>query len=58
MRADPSLAATRLLVTSNHACAQLKAGCLELGADGYYDKVKESGALTQRLAELADGSRG
>ncbi|MGZ5037094.1 MAG: response regulator [Usitatibacter sp.] len=53
VRSDPTLSATRLLVASNHVSSQLKAGCLELGADGYYDKVKELGALTQRLAELA-----
>jgi DNA-binding NarL/FixJ family response regulator len=58
VRADPSLAAIRLLVTSNHVSARLRAGCLELGADGYYDKVKELGVLTQRLAELADAPRG
>ena len=54
VRSDPQLASTRLLVTSNHASAQLKAGCIELGADDYYDKVKELGALTSRLAELAN----
>jgi DNA-binding NarL/FixJ family response regulator len=53
VRADPSLAGTRLLVTSNHDSAQMRAGCLELGADGYYDKVKELGALTAKLSELA-----
>lgn len=53
VRADPGLAATRLLVTSNHDSPQLRAGCIELGADGYYDKVKELGALTVRLGELA-----
>ena len=53
VRADPSIAATRLLVTSNHASAQMRAGCLELGADGYYDKVKELAGLTAKLAELA-----
>jgi CheY-like chemotaxis protein len=52
-RADPSLASTRLFVTSNHVAPQLRAGCMELGADGYFDKVKELGALTERLAELA-----
>jgi DNA-binding NarL/FixJ family response regulator len=54
VRADPSLAATRILVTSNHVSAQLKDGCMELGADGYYDKVKELGALAARIGELAD----
>ena len=54
VRASPDLAGTRLLVTSNHASPQLRAGCLELGADGYYDKVKELGPLTVRLQSLAD----
>ena len=31
VRADPGLATTRLLVTSNHTSPQLKAGCMELG---------------------------
>jgi DNA-binding NarL/FixJ family response regulator len=57
VRADPELAAVRLLVTSNHASSQMKAGCMELGADDYYDKVKELGALTARLAELAEARR-
>jgi DNA-binding NarL/FixJ family response regulator len=53
VRAAPELASVRLLVTSNHTSPQLKAGCLELGADGYFDKVKELGALTARLEEMA-----
>jgi DNA-binding NarL/FixJ family response regulator len=53
VRADPGLGATRLLVTSNHASPQMRAACMELGADGYFDKVKELGELTARLAELA-----
>ena len=54
MRADPALNATRLLVASNHDSPQLRAGCMALGADGYFDKVKEPGALAARLGELAD----
>jgi DNA-binding NarL/FixJ family response regulator len=54
VRADPKLAAIRLLVTSNHNSPQLRAGCIELGADGFYDKVKDLGRLTARLGELAD----
>jgi len=54
VRADASLAGTRLIVASNHAAPQLRAGCLALGAEAYYDKVKELGALTARLGELAD----
>ena len=57
VRAQPDLARTRLLVTSNHDSPQLRAGCLELGANGYYDKVKELTALTARLAELAEEKR-
>lgn len=57
VRSDPQLAGTRLLVTSNHTSPQLRAGCMELGADAYYDKVKELGKLTTRLAELADAPR-
>ncbi len=54
VRADPGLRDTRLLVTSNHASAQMRAGCMELGADGYFDKVKELGELAARLAALAE----
>jgi DNA-binding NarL/FixJ family response regulator len=53
VRSDPSISSTRLLVTSNHVSPQMRAGCLELGADGYYDKVKELQALTTKLSELA-----
>ena len=52
VRADPSLASTRLFVTSNHASPQLRAACAELGADGYFDKVKELGELAARVQEL------
>jgi DNA-binding NarL/FixJ family response regulator len=54
VRASAELSGTRLLVTSNHASPQMRAGCLDLGADGYYDKVKELVPLTTRLQELAD----
>jgi DNA-binding NarL/FixJ family response regulator len=53
VRSDPSLASLQLLVTSNHVSPQLKAGCLELGAAAYFDKVKELGELTAKLAQLA-----
>lgn len=53
VRADPSLSCLRLLVTSNHTSPQLRAGCIELGAEAYYDKVKELGELAARLSELA-----
>ena len=55
VRSDPALASTKLLVTSNHVSAQMRAGCMELGADDYFDKVKELGALTTKLAQLAQG---
>ncbi len=59
VRERPELAGVRLMITSNHASPQMRAGCLELGADEYFDKVKELGALTVRIAELADAkSRG
>lgn len=54
VRSDPALAPTRLLVTSNHVSAPMKAGCIELGADDFYDKVKELDALARRIGELAD----
>jgi DNA-binding NarL/FixJ family response regulator len=53
VRADSALAALHLLVTSNHTSPQLKAGCLELGAEAYFDKVKELAELAARLAALA-----
>jgi DNA-binding NarL/FixJ family response regulator len=58
VRANEDLAAVRLVVTSNHTSPQLRAGCLELGADDYFDKVKELGALAARIAQLADASSG
>lgn len=54
VRSDPAIARTRILVTSNHVSAPMKAGCLELGADDFYDKVKELDALAARIGELAD----
>lgn len=54
VRASPELGGTRLVVTSNHDSPQLRAGCLQLGADGYFDKVKELGALAERIRQLAD----
>jgi DNA-binding NarL/FixJ family response regulator len=53
VRADAALAALHLLVTSNHTSPQLKAGCLELGAQAYFDKVKELAELAAKLAALA-----
>jgi DNA-binding NarL/FixJ family response regulator len=53
VRSDQALAAVRLMVTSNHASPRLRAGCLELGADGYFDKVKELAELNARIAQLA-----
>jgi DNA-binding NarL/FixJ family response regulator len=57
VRATDELARTRLMVASNHTAPQLKAGCLELGADGYFDKVKELGALAAALSELAEAKQ-
>ena len=58
VRADPVLKPTRLLVTSNHVSAPLRAGCMELGADHFFDKVKELDALAKRIGELADARLG
>jgi DNA-binding response OmpR family regulator len=57
VRAAPELACVRLLITSNHTSPQLRAGCLELGADDYFDKVKELGALSARVGEFAAQKR-
>ena len=54
VRAVPELRATRLLVTSNHTSPQLRAGCLELGADDYFDKVKELAKLAAAISALAE----
>lgn len=58
VRASSDLAGVKLVVTSNHTSPQLRAGCLQLGADDYFDKVKELGALTERLARFAAEKRG
>ena len=55
IRGDPSLAAVRIVVASNHTSPQLRAGCLELGANFYFDKVKELGALAKCLEEMGSG---
>ena len=57
VRANADLAHVRLVVTSNHVSPQMRAGCMELGADGYFDKVKEIGALTACISELAQNRR-
>ncbi len=53
VRGNQALAGTRLIVTSNNDSPQLRAGCLELGADGYFDKLKELDGLSRRIAQLA-----
>ena len=57
VRASNELRDTRVIVISNHTAPQLKAGCLELGANGYFDKVKELPDLATELRRLADASR-
>lgn len=58
VRASAELSAVRLVVTSNHTSPQMRAGCLALGADDYFDKVKELGALSKRITQLAEHKRG
>lgn len=53
VRAREELSGVQLMVTSNHDSPQLRAGCLQLGANGYFDKVKELGELTGRIRALA-----
>ena len=53
LRADGAMSAVKILVTSNHVSPQLRAACLELGADGYFDKVKELGELAAAVCVLA-----
>ena len=55
VRANADLASVRLVVTSNHVSPEMRAGCLQLGADDYFDKVKEIGALMERIREIAAG---
>jgi len=54
IRASPELAHMSVIVISNHTSPHLKAGCLELGANGYFDKVKELPNLTAELRRLAN----
>ena len=54
VRQMDELREVRLMVTSNHVSPQMRSGCLELGADAYFDKVKELGQLTARINELAE----
>jgi DNA-binding NarL/FixJ family response regulator len=53
VRAAPELSGVNIMVISNHTSPQLKAGCLQLGATAYYDKVKELPALSAELERLA-----
>lgn len=55
VRADAALASVRIAVTSNHTSPQLRTGCLALGAEAYFDKVKELGELTAWLRGVAGG---
>lgn len=52
IRADPSLASVRIVVASNYTNPQLRKGCIELGADHFFDKVKELGALARCVQRL------
>ena len=54
VRASQELAGVRLMVTSNHDSPQLRAGCMQMGANGYFDKVKELADLAGRIRALAD----
>jgi DNA-binding NarL/FixJ family response regulator len=58
VRAAPELNGTRLMVTSNHSSPRMRAGCLELGANDYFDKVKELEALSAKLRQLAEEKLG
>ena len=53
VRALPELSKVRIMVTSNHTSPQLKAGCIELGASAYFDKVKELPQLAAEVGKLA-----
>ncbi len=57
VRSRAHLAGLRLLVTSSCECTALKEGLMKLGADGYYDKVKELVALKEALVKLAEAKR-
>lgn len=57
VRAIDELAQIRLMVISNYTAPQLKAGCLELGADRYFDKVKELGILAAEIAAMAEAKQ-
>jgi DNA-binding NarL/FixJ family response regulator len=57
VRAAPELAKMQVIVMSNHTSPHLKAGCMELGANGYFDKVKELSNLAQELQRLAAEGR-
>jgi len=52
IRSDPSLASVRIVVASNYTNPQLRTGCIELGADHFFDKVKELGALARCVQGL------
>jgi len=53
MRSDSTMSDVKILVTSNHVSPQLREGCMQLGADGYFDKVKELQGLVEKVGALA-----
>jgi len=53
LRDDETLVHVYIIVISNHVAPHLKSGCLELGANDYFDKLKELPLLLSKLGELA-----
>ncbi len=57
LRADESMKDAHVIVMSNHASPSMRAGCLKLGADDFFDKLLELPAFLQRLGELAEAKK-
>ena len=53
VRSSKELDGIQIMVISNNTSPQMRAGCLELGANEYFDKVKDLPALAAKLAALA-----
>lgn len=52
VRCAPGLQDTKLIVMSNHTSPRLRARCLELGSDFFFDKSKDFDPLAAALADL------
>ncbi len=56
LRGDPAYNKTKIIIASAKPYGADRRRALELGADGYINKVAERGQLLERITELVEGS--